>query len=376
MIVSLLSENLQKKLLFVSHAVSSRSQLPILLNFLIEAKKGVLKISATDLEIGITTEISARVQEEGTTTVLAKTFLELMGTIPQEKITLSATKGGLGLRGEKIKTVFQTVQPEEFPSLFGEKGEETLRLKEKEAEKIFSKIIFAAGVDTSRPALTGVLIKNDKEKKNSFVLVSTDGYRLSFVRQTLEKGEQKEQKEGISLLVPSRVIREVILMGKEAGEIKIYVSKEKNQIIFSQNGTTLVGRLIEAEFPAYEKIIPEDYSTKTTFDCEELRNAVKACYIFARETANIVKLSVLKDKIVVSANAPSVGENSIEIDAKTEGEENEVAFNARYLLDLFANIEEETMSFEMTGPLSPGVFRIIGEDSFFHLIMPIRIQQE
>lgn len=369
--ISLLSENLQKKLSFVNHAVSTRGQLPILLSFLIEAKHGSLSIKATDLEIGISVNISAKIEEEGAVTIPAKTFSELINIIPQGKITLTTIKEGLELTGEKIKTVFQTSSPEDFPKLYENIGKEIISIKKELADKEFPKIVFAASQDTGRPALSGVLIKEEDKR---LLIVATDGYRLSLKKYEMAKGEKTE--EDMCLLVPSRVIKELILMAKEVEEIKIYGSKESNQIVFLQNETTLVGRLIEAEFPAYEKIIPTAFSTKIVFDREELQKAVRVCFLFARETANIVKLAIKKDKVVVSSNTRSVGENTVEIDVKTTGEENEIAFNARYLLDLFSNTNEETMSFEMAGPLSPGVFKIEGDDSFLHLIMPIRVQGE
>lgn len=366
--VSLLSENLQKKLQLVNHAVSNKGQLPILSNFLIEAKKGILSIKATDLEIGISIEIPAKIEEEGITTVPAKIFSELIGTISQGKITFETKKEGLGLEGDKIKTVFQTAPAEDFPRLYENIGEKIITLKKEIIDKELPKIVFAASQDVGRPALSGVLIKGEKSSVgDGLLMVATDGYRLSLKKYI--KGD------AVLLLVPSRVIRELILMSKDE-DISLYASKESNQIIFRQNEITLVGRLIEAEFPSYEKIIPTSFSTKTTFDREDLQRAVKTCYIFARETANIVKLSLKKEKIIVSAAAPSVGENTVEVDAKTTGEENEIAFNGRYLLELLSNIEEEIMSFEMTGPLNPGVFKIVGDDSFLHLIMPIRVQGE
>jgi len=371
---SLLSENLQEKLFFVNHAISNKSQLPILLNFFIKAKKGTLNISATDLEIGIKVEIPAKVEEEGEITVPAKAFSELMGSVAAGKINLITKPEGLELTGGKMKTTFQTAPAEDFPKLYEEKGEQMLIMNKDIVSKDLPKVVFAASQDLTRPALSGVLIKEDPEKNDSFLIVATDGYRLSLKKQKFEK--KRQPKGGASILIPSRVVRELILIAKDTDEVKAYTSKENNQIIFCQNETTLVGRLIEAEFPAFEKIIPPDFSTKTTFDKEDLQKAVKACYVFARNSASIIKISVRAEKIVVYANAPSVGENTVEIDAKTTGEENEIAFNGRYLLDIFSNIEEETMSFEMTGPLNPGVFKIAGDDSFLHLIMPIRVQQE
>jgi DNA polymerase-3 subunit beta len=162
---------------------------------------------------------------------------------------------------------------------------------------------------------------------------------------------------------------------EDAGDVDVYTSKEKNQIIFFQNDTILIGRLIEAEFPNYEKIIPADFSTKTIFDKDSLQKAIKAGYVFARQTAGIIKLSIKKERIIISANAPSVGKNQIEVEAKTTGEENEIAFNARYLLDFLSNTTGETVSFEMNGPLNPGVFKETEDPTFMHLIMPIRVQE-
>lgn len=368
--VSLLCENLQKKLLFVNHAISSHGQLSILTNFLIEAKKGILSIKATDLEIGINVNIPAKIEEEGVAAIPAKTFSELINVIPSGKITLTLKKEGLELVGEKIRTLFQTSSPEDFPKLYEDMGKKIITIKKELVNKEFPKIVFAASQDVARPALSGVLIR---EQGGIFLMVATDGYRLSLKKHTLENREKSE--EDISLLVPSRVIKEIILMEKEEDEIRVYASRQSNQIIILESEKTLVGRLIEAEFPAFEKIIPLKFSTKIVFDKEDLQKAIKTCYIFAREAANIVKFSIKKDRVIVSSTTPSLGESTVEIDTKTIGEENEIAFNGRYLLDLFSNVDEETMSFEMNGSLNPGVFKLEKDNSFLHLIMPIRVQE-
>lgn len=362
---SFLTENLQKNLSFVNHAISNINQLEILSYFLISAEKGKIKISATDLEIGISSFFPANVEEEGQACVPAKTFFDLINNIGEEKISIETEGQSLVIRGKKIKMAFQTAPAEDFPKLYEEKGEEKATLKKEEVVKDFGKVVFAASQDSSRPALSGVLVKKEK---GTVLIVATDGYRLSLKQSVLikTKGENEE------LLLSARVIRE--LMSLKEDEVNLFVSEKSNQVIFIAGETTLVGRLIEAEYPAYDKIIPDSFETKTEFDREEMQKAVKICSVFSRETANIVKFSVKKDKIIVSANTPSAGENTVEVDAKTSGEGNEIAFNARYLLDLFANIDEETMSFEMTGPLNPGVFKIAGDNSFLHLIMPIRVQ--
>ena len=364
---SFLSDSLEKKLSFLNHAVSIRGQLPVLSNFLLEVKNGKLKISATDLEIGISSSIPVNAEEDGRTTVPAKNFSDLLSNLGSQKITISLEDGALKLTGEKVRAHFQTMSSEDFPKLYDEKGEEYINIKKTQAEEIFSKVVLAAAGESSRPALSGVLF--DKDKKEA-LLVATDGYRLSLQRSVFKtKGELKKP-----LVVPARIIRELFSIREEDENLKVFISEKNNQILFSQGETDLVGRLIDAEYPEYQKIIPLDFSTKAEIEKEEFTNAIKICSVFARETANIIKLAVEKNKIVVSANSPSVGEDAVDVEAKTEGEENEIAFNAKYLLDILSVLDKEDLVFEMTGPLNPGVFKIKDDNTFLHLIMPIRVQ--
>ena len=365
--ISFLSGNLQKKLIFLNHAVSIRGQLPILSNFLLEANKGKLLISATDLEIGITSSISVNVEKEGSVTIPAKNFSDLMSNLGDQKITLSLEEETLRLTGEKIKASFQTMPPEDFPKLYEEKGEEFITIKKSQIEEYITRVVFSAAQESSRPALSGVLL--DKEK-NEVVLIATDGYRLSLQRNVFKTKEELKKP----LVIPSRIIKELLLFKEDDDILKIYVSEKNNQVLITLGETTLVGRLIEGEYPEYQKIIPTDFSTKVSFIKEDLLNAIKICSVFARETANIIKLTIEKNKIIVSANSPSVGEDAVEVEAKTTGEENEIAFNAKYVLDLLTALQKEDLIFEMTGPLNPGVFKIKEDNSFLHLIMPIRVQ--
>lgn len=363
----LIADNLQKKISFVFHAVSQRAQLPILLNFLIIAKNGFIIISGTDLEIGIVTKIPAKIEEEGETSVPAKTFSDLVSSLTSEKIKLELLDSTLVLSGEGIRAVFPTSNPSDFPKIVAGTGKIKASIRKDVLDREMSKIVFAASLDMGRPALSGVFVKKETR---GFAAVATDGYRLS-----LKKELALSDGGGVSsVLVPSRVIKELVLLGDSDKNVGIYISEENNQIMFVVGDTTLVGRLIDAEFPDYEKIIPQDFGTKSVFDRTEMLDAVKQGSVFAREASNIIKLSVKKDKIVVSANAPSVGEDWVEVSAKTQGEENEIAFNARYLLDLLSSMDDENLTFEMTGPLNPGVFKSEKDHSFLHLIMPIRVQ--
>lgn len=364
--INVLTSNLQSKLSFVNHAVSLKSQLPVLLNILIETKESGIKISSTDLEIGIEVFLPATIEEEGGVTVPAKTFTELISSLTDDQVTLQTEGNTLEVVSKRTKSIFQTISREEFPNLYEEKGEKIVTFQASDIQKDLTSVVFTASQDTTRPALSGILVRREPK---GFLFVSTDGYRLSLKHYKVENKSNLE-----SFIVPARVFKELLAIKDKEAAIDMYISTGSNQVIFTQNDVVLIGRLIEAEFPQFEKIIPSDFSVSILFDREELLKAVKICSIFARDSANIIKLSFKKDAIVVSSQSQSVGENTVNVDAKLSGEENEIAFNARYLLDVLSNIDVKELTFEMTGPLNPGVFKIPEDGSYLHLIMPIRVQ--
>jgi len=366
--VTLLTQNLQQKLSFLNRAISTKNQLPILLNILIETQEDSIKLSSTDLEIGIEVRCPAKIEEEGKTTVPARLFTELITSLTDDSLSMQMLENKLEVATKKTKSVFQTVASDEFPKLYEVKGEKLAELFGKDIKREFSSVIFSASQDTTRPALSGVLVRKEAQ---GFLLVATDGYRLSLRHY---KVTESKSGESTSFIIPARVFRELLAMKEDNSDISMFVSKEQNQVLFEQGDTVLIGRLIEAEFPNFEKIIPSDFSVSISFDREELLKAVKICSVFARDSANIIKFSLTKDKIIVSSGSSSVGENTVEVDARLSGEENEIAFNARYLLDVLGNVEEKEMVFDMIGPLNPGVFKVKGDESFLHLIMPIRVQ--
>jgi DNA polymerase III subunit beta len=364
-------DKFKKQLAFINHAVSARSQLPILTNILLEVKADALLLSSTDLEIGILTEMAVVAEEVGSTTVPARTFTELIQSLSDDTITMKLEGSTLEVTSKKTKSLFQTIAASEFPKLFEEKGQEIATLDMKNLSHELGAILFSASTETTRPALAGILVKREEK---GFLLVATDGYRLSLKHYT---GGVSTKDGGVpdSLIVPARVFREVLGMKEDSESVSVFLEKDANQIIFEGNGATLVGRLIESEFPNFEKIIPTDHTTETAFSREELHKAVKICSIFARDSANIIKLSLKPTKIIVSSQTPSLGENTVEVDAVLTGEENDIAFNARYLLDALSNLPGDDLNFQMTGPLNPGVFKLKEDNSYLHLIMPIRIQQ-
>lgn len=369
--ITIQTNTLQKILPLVNKAVSTKTQLPILSNILLIARKNTLTVSSTDLEIGIEIKIPVETLEEGSVAIPAKTFSEFIMLLSDEKLDLESKEAVATIVTKKTKSSFQTMDTNDFPKLYEEKGTVLVSMPSKSLRENLVPVVFSASIDPTRPALSGLMVKKEK---SGFLLVATDGYRLSLKHYMFEKEKEGDDKEDLSLIIPARVFREILTFKDGGEDLSFYVSPRNNQILFNQGETTLIGRLISDEYPNYERIIPTDSATSASFDRVELLNAVKICSVFARETANIVKFSLKKDMIIVSSKTPSLGENTVEVEATLTGEENEIAFNARYLLDVLSQITAEEMVFEMMGPLNPGVFKIAGDDSFLHLIMPIRIQ--
>ena len=370
-----LQESLSKGLSLVSRVVSSKAQLPILSNILLATDKGRLKFSATNLETGINYWLGAKIEKEGAISVPAKTLTEFVSLLPPEKVQLEVKDSTLNIVSGSYSANLVGLPASEFPVVPSLKEEKTFSFSPEELLKGISQTIFAASQDEGRPVLTGVLFQL---KDEDLILVATDGYRLSFRKMRAGKNlkEVKEFQRG--LIIPARVLGElekIIGGSQQKEEISLAITSSSNQIIFVTPEAEIVSRLIEGSFPEFEKIIPEKWETKVVLEKESFLRAVRTASIFARESANIVKFKIQNSKFKISANAPQVGDNLIELEAKQEGEENSIAFNSRFILDFLNSTQANEISFEMTTPLNPGIFRPVGDSSYFHIIMPVRVQE-
>src|SRR5579872_28529 len=229
----LLTSNLQQKLAFLNRAISSKNQLPILQNILIETQEKSIKLSSTDLEIGIEETCPAIIAESGKTTIPARLFTELISSLSDESITIHLIDSKLEVSTKRTKSVFQTASSDEFPRLYEVKGEKLATLSGKDIKREFSSVIFSASQDTTRPALSGVLVRKEAL---GFLLVATDGYRLSLRHY---KVSESTTGESVSFIIPARVFKELLAIKVENNEISMFVSKEQNQVLFEQGETVL-----------------------------------------------------------------------------------------------------------------------------------------
>lgn len=384
--LTVLQENLNKILLTANRGTATRAVLPILGSLLLEAEKGRLKISAANLETGISLWVGAKVEKEGAVAIPAKVLTEFISALPPGKIELEASETKLSLQSGGFSAEINGFLATEFPKTEKQKDSE-ISFEFEISEAIFNQSVamssFAAAADDGRPVLTGVLLQITK---GGISLVATDGYRLS-----LKKLEEKEIKlkssktpeaEKIDLIVPAKSLQEVVRVlkdksGKSEEEkfLKVKIYDSGKLVGFESEDFEMHTRLIDGDFPNFERIIPDSFSTKVLLLFEEFYKAVKVASVFARESGSIVKLAFEGDRLTVSANTAQVGSNKSTLNLKIEGEKNEIAYNCRYLLDMLNNLEAKELVFEMSNSTAPGVFKIADRSDFLHIIMPVRVQE-
>jgi DNA polymerase-3 subunit beta len=380
--LSCLQENLARGLTTVARAVSPRSTLPVLGNVLIATEGGRLKLSATNLEMGITCWIGAKIEEEGSTTVPARTFLDLVNALPADTVQmeLAVRTQTLNLRSGPYNNDIKCIDAQEFPPMPSTEGENGLELEGDDIREIIGQVVFAASGDDARPVLTGVLLEIDGD---ALTLAAADGFRLSVRNSKLSS----KFDEPIRAIIPARALSELsrIATGskgsdeKQAESVTMVLPANRSQVVFRAKDVELVSQLIEGTFPDYEGIIPTSYATRSVLPTTPFLNACKAADIFAREAAHSARLSINPGgetepgTVKITATSAETGSNETVVDATIEGEPVEIAFNVRFLVDVLSVIDTPNVSLETTSPSSPGMLKPVGREDFLHVVMPMHL---
>lgn len=372
--VSCLQENLAKGLATVGRAVATRSTLPVLSNVMLATDQGRLKLSATDLEIGIHCWIGAKVEEEGAITVPARLLIDFVNALPAERIdmALNVRTQELNLNCARYEAHIKGIDAQEFPLIStADDGDYQLTLEPSLLRQMISQVAFSAATDESRPILTGVLVKFDGPQ---LTMAAADGFRLSVRYARLEN----PVSEPISVIIPARALAELgRISSDEELPIGLSITASRSQALFHLSNTDLVSQLIEGRFPDYTQIIPKRHDTRTTVGTDEFFKACRTANIFARSEANIVRLRIADDKMIITASSAEMGDNVTEIDAQIAGEPiEEVAFNVRFLIDVLSVADAAQVVLETTTASSPGVIKPVGSEDFVHVIMPMHLRSE
>ena len=375
--LSCLQENLNPGLAVVARAVATRTTLPITQNVLISTDQSRLKLSATNLEIAISTWIGAQIEEEGAITVPARLFTELASSLPEERIDLSTTSEqptSLDVRCARFESQINGTDADDFPpiptvesGLVGNVEAEVLR-------EAITHVAFAAATEDSRPVLTGIKVEIEGD---GFTFAGADGFRLAVFKGKLAQ----PASEDVSFIVPARALLEVgrLITGQEQ-PVEFTVTPSKGQALFRLENVEVVTQLIQGTFPNYSQLIPQSYDTKVVVDLQEFLRATRTAAIFARDGSGIVRVQVTggtdgsPGKLSILSRAEEVGENQGEIDANVEGDEAKIAFNSKYLADVLGVLEESEVALETTTPSSPGVLKPVGNDKYIHVVMPMFVQ--
>ncbi|MBI5825253.1 MAG: DNA polymerase III subunit beta [Chloroflexi bacterium] len=374
--VTVLQENLARGLSVVSRAVSPRSTLPVLSNILIATDEGRLRLSATNLELGITCWIAARIDEEGSTTVPSRTFSDLVSSMPSDQVqlTLDVKTQNLHVKGGASNNDIKCIDAQEFPPLPTPEMKDAVQLNVADFKEMIHQVAFAASTDEARPVLMGVLMNVEKDK---VTMAAADGFRLSVRKAHLSQAVSQP----INIIIPARALNELARVASD-GEEPIYmvVPKQRGQVLFRVKDVEVVSQLIDGTFPDYHQIIPRNYKSRTLVSTASLLKACKQAEIFAREGSNVARLDIKESKgemqpseVEISATSEETGKNETIVEATVDGGSVLIAFNVKFLREALEVIRTPNVALETSAANAPGVVKPVGDDNFLHVIMPMHL---
>lgn len=373
--VTVLQENLARGLSTVSRAVSPRSTLPVLGNVLIATDGGRLRLSATNLELGITCWIGAKIEEEGSTTVPARTFADLVNTLSDSQVNLSLdTSQTLHIRAGASNNDIKCIDAQEFPPMPVPDFENAIQINVADFKEMIHQVAFAASTDEARPVLMGVLMTVEKDQ---VTLAAADGFRLSVRKAQLSSPVPAP----ISAIIPARALSELARIAADGDQmIQMVLPKGRGQVVFRVKDAELVSQLIDGTFPDYQQIIPRAYKSRTILSTASLLKACKQAEIFAREGSNVARLNIkapngelTPSEVEISAASEETGKNETIVEATVDGQGLLIAFNVKFLREVLEVIKTPNVALETSAPNAPGVVKPVGDDNFLHVIMPMHL---
>ncbi|HLQ28675.1 MAG TPA: DNA polymerase III subunit beta [Ktedonobacteraceae bacterium] len=368
-------QDLSRGLSVVSHAVSNRSTLPILANILLATDNGRLKLSATNLEIGINCWVDCEIHEEGSTTVPAKLLTDFVNSLTQDPvdITVPEDSNKVNIKGEGSSANIKGMDASEFPLIpSAEGGEPPVIVDAALLKEMIAEVTIAAGEDESRPVFTGVLVQVGNEQ---LTFAAADAFRLA-VRTAPLPGDATSRGD---ILVPARTLEDLGRILPAEGAVQMIVTPNRSQVLFHTEQIDLVSRLIEGNFPNYRQIIPKEHTTRAVVETKTFAARVKSAALFARDSSNITRIKIQggdnsglePGTVTVEATAEDLGDNVGVLNAAVDGPEQQIIFNVRYLSEVLAVIGTPEVAIEVNAPTKPGVIKPVGSADYTYVIMPM-----
>lgn len=367
-------ENLARGLGIVGRAVSVRSTLPVLGNVLLSSDNGRLKLAATNLEIVIICWIEAKILEEGSITVPARIFNDLVNALPQEQIDLQLNHDTqtLHIACARTEANVKGIPAEEFPAVPENQTNQRVRIDAAEFKEMINQVVFAAAVDDARPTLTGI---NTHFESSTIKMAATDGFRLSVREAKCENSMSAPQ----SVILPARALTELArIMGDGSEYVEITLTGSRGQVMFELDTVRMISQTIDGNFPDFTSVMPVSHKTRTILNTASFLKACKTANIFAREASHTARVRIEPDNelmpgyATISATSAETGNNIAQIDAIVEGRGIELNFNVKYITDVLSVISTPQVALETNSTTEPGVIKPVGKDDFVHIIMPMQ----
>jgi DNA polymerase-3 subunit beta len=363
--------DLLRELQLFQGIVERKNTIPILANVLLEANGAEMKMLATDLEVGLRSKCTANVSKGGSLTLPAKKLYEIIKALPETDVRIEEDKGGVKVAADRFDSRMQTLPREDFPTLPEASGTYAVTLPRDVLRQMVSKTQFAITGEDTRYFLNGALFI---QRPDSMSLVSTDGHRLALITVPREKGKHKLKVDEDRVILPRKTLLELgRLLAESDGDIQF--ERGENHLFFELGGRLLISRMIDGQFPAFERVIPKGNDKRVEFDRDRLTSAVKRVALLSNERSRAVKFQIDKGKVEIASSSPEFGEAKEILMVDYAAAPVTICFNAQYVLDFLGVVETDTVSLEFKDEMSQAVLKPIGADGYdyTYVIMPMRI---
>jgi len=366
--------DLLRELQLFQGIVERKNTIPILANVLLEANGTEMKMLATDLEVGLRSKCPATVSKSGSLTLPAKKLYEIIKALPETDVRIEEDKGGVKVAAERFDSRMQTLPREDFPTLPDAGGTATGELPREALRQMIAKTQFAITGEDTRYFLNGALFLL---RPDTMGLVSTDGHRLAHisVARDAKAGKGKADAEENRVILPRKTLLELGRLLAEGGEGDIRYERGENHLFFNVGDRLLISRMIDGQFPAFERVIPKNNDKHVDFDRDRLTSAVKRVALLSNERSRAVKFQIDKGKVEIASSSPEFGEAKEVLMVDYAAAPVTICFNAQYVLDFLGVVETDTVSLDFKDEMSQAVLKPVGADGYdyTYVIMPMRI---
>ena len=363
--------DLLRELQLFQGIVERKNTIPILANVLIEAKGDEVRFLATDLEVGLRSKCNASVAKSGSLTLPAKKFYEIIKALPETDIRIAEDKGGVKVAADRFDSRMQTLPREDFPTLpESGAGAPSATLPRSALKEMVAKTHFAITGEDTRYFLNGALFVL---RPDSMSLVATDGHRLALVTVPRD-GKANKDTDEIRAILPKKTLGELSRLLME-GEGDIAYERGENHLFFHVGDRLLISRMIDGQFPAYERVIPKGNDKRIEFERDRLTNAVKRVALLSNERSRAVKIQIDKGKVDITSSSPDLGEAKETLTVDYAGAPMQICFNAQYVLDFLSAVSTDLVSLELKDEVSQALMKPVGAEDYdyIYVIMPMRV---